>query len=204
MLGSLTPVAAGVVVGKIDGNVTTNVASGATINAGGNLEIKALNDATIAVSAVAASTSAQIVPTVAYSTGSVTTTANVATGAHIAAGTVNTSGSTLKVRAINNNSFSTSATSVAAPGTGASGAVGGAFAISDITTSATATLGASLGTDADNRMNGSVLVEATSDTTLNSTMASSIAGLPALIAAIEEDCVPSPRRRRSSGTIWAR
>ncbi|MGY4374406.1 hypothetical protein ACVWZ3_002045 [Bradyrhizobium sp. i1.3.6] len=161
------------------------MASGATVNAGGNLEIKALNDATIAISALAASTSAQIVPTVAYSTGSVTTTANVATGAHIAAGTVNTSGSTLKVRAINNNSFSTSATSVAAPGTGASGAVGGAFAISDITTSATATLGASLGTDVNNRMNGSVLVEATSDTTLNSTMASSIAGLPALIAAIE-------------------
>ncbi|MEY9430037.1 hypothetical protein ABH975_005352 [Bradyrhizobium ottawaense] len=185
LLGSLTPVAAGVVVGKIDGNVTTNIASGATINAGGNLEIKALNDATIAVSALAASTSAQIVPTVAYSKGSVTTTANVETGAHIAAGTVNTSGSTLKVRAINNNSFSTSATSVAAPGTGASGAVGGAFAISDITTSATATLGASLGTDTANRMNGSVLVEATSDTTLNSTMASSIAGLPALIAAIE-------------------
>lgn len=185
LLGSLTPVAAGVVVGKIDGTATTNVASGATVNAGGNLEIKALNDATIAISALAASTSAQIVPTVAYSTGSVTTTANVATGAHIAAGTVNTSGSTLKVRAINNNSFSTSATSVAAPGTGASGAVGGAFAISDITTSATATLGASLGTDVNNRMNGSVLVEATSDTTLNSTMASSIAGLPALIAAIE-------------------
>ncbi|GMO58331.1 leukotoxin LktA family filamentous adhesin [Bradyrhizobium ottawaense] len=185
LLGSLTPVAAGVVVGKIDGNVPTNIASGATINAGGNLEIKALNDATIAVSALAASTSAQIVPTVAYSKGSVTTTANVETGAHIAAGTVNTSGSTLKVRAINNNSFSTSATSVAAPGTGASGAVGGAFAISDITTSATATLGASLGTDTANRMNGSVLVEATSDTTLNSTMASSIAGLPALIAAIE-------------------
>ncbi|UGX90714.1 leukotoxin LktA family filamentous adhesin [Bradyrhizobium barranii subsp. barranii] len=185
LLGSLTPVAAGVVVGKIDGTATTNVASGATVNAGGNLEIKALNDATIAISALAASTSAQIVPTVAYSTGSVTTTANVATGAHIAAGTVNASGSTLKVRAINNNSFSTSATSVAAPGTGASGAVGGAFAISDITTSATATLGASLGTDTANRMNGSVLVEATSDTTLNSTMASSIAGLPALIAAIE-------------------
>ncbi|MDI3559416.1 leukotoxin LktA family filamentous adhesin [Bradyrhizobium sp. Arg816] len=185
LLGSLTPVAAGVVVGKIDGTATTNVASGATVNAGGNLEIKALNDATIAISALAASTSAQIVPTVAYSTGSVTTTANVATGAHIAAGLVNTTGSTLKVRAINNNSFSTSATSVAAPGTGASGAVGGAFAISDITTSATATLGASLGTDVNNRMNGSVLVEATSDTTLNSTMASSIAGLPALIAAIE-------------------
>lgn len=185
LLGSLTPVAAGVVVGKIDGTATTNVASGATVNAGGNLEIKALNDATIAIAALAASTSAQIVPTVAYSSGSVTTTANVATGAHLAAGTVNTSGSTLKVRAINNNSFSTSATSVAAPGTGASGAVGGAFAISDITTSATATLGASLGTDVNTRMNGSVLVEATSDTTLNSTMASSIAGLPALIAAIE-------------------
>ncbi|WP_166817229.1 leukotoxin LktA family filamentous adhesin [Bradyrhizobium sp. 1(2017)] len=185
LLGSLTPVAAGVVVGKIDGVATTNVASGATINAGGNLEIKALNDATLAVSAVAASTSAQIVPTVAYSKGSVTTIANVESGAHLAAGTVNTSGSTLKVRAINNNSFSTSATSVAAPGLGASGAVGGAFAISDITTSVTATLGASLGTDTANRMNGSVLVEATSDTTSNSTMASSIAGLPALIAAIE-------------------
>ncbi|MCJ9735076.1 leukotoxin LktA family filamentous adhesin, partial [Bradyrhizobium sp. PRIMUS42] len=126
LLGSLTPVAAGVVVGKIDGTATTNVASGATINAGGNLEIKALNDATIAVSALAASTSAQIVPTVAYSKGSVTTTANVATGAHIAAGLVNTSGSTLKVRAINNNSFSTGATSVAASGPNASGAVGGA------------------------------------------------------------------------------
>lgn len=185
LLGSLTPVAAGVVVGKIDGIATTNVASGATINAGRNLEIKALNDATIAASALAASTSAQIVPTVAYSKGSVTTIANVESGAHIAAGTVNTSGSTLKVRAINNNSFSTSATSVAAPGLGASGAVGGAFAISDITTSVTATLGASLGTDTANRMNASVLVEATSDTTSNSTMASSIAGLPALIAAIE-------------------
>ncbi|MBR0908899.1 leukotoxin LktA family filamentous adhesin [Bradyrhizobium japonicum] len=189
LLGSLTPVAAGVVVGKIDGTATTNVASGATVNAGGNLEIKALNDATIAVSAVAASTSAQIVPTVAYSTGSVTTTANVATGAHIAAGTVNTSGSTLKVRAINNNSFSTSATSVAASGPNASGAVGAAVAISDVTTSATATLGASLGTSAGDRMNGSVLVEATSDTTSNSTMASSIAGLPALVAAIQEFAV---------------
>ncbi|GMO97067.1 leukotoxin LktA family filamentous adhesin [Bradyrhizobium sp. TM239] len=189
LLGSLTPVAAGVVVGKIDGNVTTNIASGATINAGGNLEIKALNDATIAVSALAASTSAQIVPTVAYSKGSVSTTANVETGAHIAAGLVNTSGSTLKVRAINNNSFSTSATSVAASGPNASGAVGAAVAISDVTTSATATLGASLGTSAANRMNGSVLVEATSDTTSNSTMASSIAGLPALIAAIQEFAV---------------
>nr|WP_249151219.1 leukotoxin LktA family filamentous adhesin [Bradyrhizobium liaoningense] len=189
LLGSLTPVAAGVVVGKIDGTATTNVASGATVNAGGNLEIKALNDATIAVSAVAASTSAQIVPTVAYSTGSVTTTANVATGAHIAAGTVNTSGSTLKVRAINNNSFSTSATSVAASGPNASGAVGAAVAISDVTTSATATLGASLGTSAGDRMNGSVLVEATSDTTSNSTMASAIAGLPALVAAIQEFAV---------------
>lgn len=189
LLGSLTPVAAGVVVGKIDGTATTNVASGATINAGGNLEIKALNDATVAVSALAASTSAQIVPTVAYSTGSVTTTANVETGAHIAAGTVNAGGGTLKVRAVNNNSFSTSATSVAASGPNASGAVGGAVAISDITTSATATLGASLGTGTANRMNGSVLVEATSDTTSNSTMASSMAGLPALIAAIQEFAV---------------
>ena len=78
-----SPIGASAVVGKIDGNVTTNVASGATISAGGNLGIHAINDATLNVAAVAATSSAQFVATVAYSTGSVSTTANVATGANL-------------------------------------------------------------------------------------------------------------------------
>ena len=166
--------------------------SGATISAGGNLGIHAINDATLNVTAVAATSSAQFVETVAYSTGSVSTTANVATGANLSVGNVNASGNSLTLRAINNNSFSTSATSVALSTPNASGGVGGALAISDVTTSATAKLGSSLGTSASSRMNGSVLVEATSNTTSNSTMASTIVGTPALIGAIQEFLVSSP------------
>ncbi|WP_441235065.1 leukotoxin LktA family filamentous adhesin [Bradyrhizobium sp. 930_D9_N1_4] len=187
-----SPIGASAVVGKIDGNVTTNVASGATISAGGNLGIHAINDGTLNVSAVAATSSAQFVETVAYSTGSVSTTANVATGAHLSVGNVTASGNTLTVRAINNNSFATSATSVVLSTPNASGGVGGALAISDVTTSATAKLGSSLGTNASSRMNGSVLVEATSNTTSNSTMASTIVGTPAIVGAIQEFLVSSP------------
>lgn len=187
-----SPIGAAAVVGKIDGNVSTNVASGATISAGGSLGIHAINDATLAVTAVAATSSAQFVETVAYSTGSVSTTANVATGANLAVGTVNASGNSLTVRAINNNSFSTGATSIALSTPTASGGVGGALAISDVTTSANAKLGSSLGTSASSRMNGSVLVEATSNTTSNSTMASTIVGTPALVGAIQQFLVSSP------------
>src|SRR6185436_16829058 len=70
------PFAASVVVGKIDGNVTTNVASGATINAGRNLSITAKNEAILNVSAVAAG-SAQFTETVAYSKVNIDTLANV-------------------------------------------------------------------------------------------------------------------------------
>ncbi|PSO18231.1 leukotoxin LktA family filamentous adhesin [Bradyrhizobium sp. MOS003] len=191
LLGA-SPIGASAVVGKIDGNVTTNVASGATISAGGNLGIHAINDGTLNVAAVAATSSAQFVETVAYSTGSVSTTANVATGAHLSVGNVTASGNTLTVRAINNNSFATSATSVALSTPNASGGVGGALAISDVTTSATAKLGSSLGTSTSSRMNGSVLVEATSNTTSNSTMASTIVGTPAIIGAIQGFMVSSP------------
>ncbi|WP_375309886.1 leukotoxin LktA family filamentous adhesin [Bradyrhizobium sp. A5] len=192
LLGSLTPIAASVVVGKIDGNVSTSVASGSTINAGGNLAIHATNDANMNVAALTATGSAQFVETIAYSTGSVNTTANVATGAHLSAGTVNASGNTLSVRALNNNSFSTSANAVVFSNPSASGGMGGALAISDVTTSANAVLGASLGTSASSRMNGSVVVEATSNTTSNSTMASTIAGTPALVGLIQAELVSSP------------
>ncbi|MGY3292809.1 filamentous hemagglutinin family protein [Bradyrhizobium sp. LM3.6] len=146
-----SPIGAAAVVGKLDGNVTTNVASGATISAGGNLNIHAINDATLNVTAVAATSSAQFVATVAYSTGSVSTSANVATGANLSVGNVIASGNSLTVRAINNNSFSTSATAVALSTPNASGGIGGALAISDVTTSATAKLGSSLGTSASSR-----------------------------------------------------
>ncbi len=192
LLGSLTPVAASVVVGKIDGNVSTSVASGATISAGGSLSIHATNDASMNVAALTATGSAQFVETVAYSTGSVNTTANVATGAQLSVGTVNASGNALSVRALNNNSFSTSANAVVFSKPTASGGMGGALAMSDVTTSATALLGASLGTSPSSRMNGSVLVEATSNTTSNSTMASTIAGTPALVGLIQAELVSTP------------
>lgn len=192
LLGSLTPVAASVVVGKIDGSVSTSVASDATISAGGSLAIHATNDASMNVAALTATGSAQFVETVAYSTGSVNTTASVATGAHLSVGTVNASGNALSVRALNNNSFSTSANAVVFSNPTASGGMGGALAISDVTTSATAVLGASLGTSPSSRMNGSVLVEATSNTTTNSTMASTIAGTPALVGLIQADLVSRP------------
>ncbi|MCK1285665.1 leukotoxin LktA family filamentous adhesin [Bradyrhizobium sp. 44] len=194
-----SPIGAAAVVGKLDGNVTTNVASGATISAGGNLNIHAINDATLNVTAVAATSSAQFVATVAYSTGSVTTTANVATGANLSVGNVIASGNALTVRAINNNSFATSATAVALSTPNASGGIGGALAISDVTTSATAKLGASLGTSTSSRMNGSVMVEATSNTTSNSTMASTIVGTPAVIGAIQDFMVSTA----SPGSIIA-
>ncbi|MCK1302659.1 MULTISPECIES: leukotoxin LktA family filamentous adhesin [unclassified Bradyrhizobium] len=194
-----SPIGAAAVVGKLDGNVTTNVASGATISAGGNLNIHAINDATLNVTAVAATSSAQFVATVAYSTGSVSTTANVATGANLSVGNVIASGNALTVRAINNNSFSTSATAVALSTPNASGGIGGALAISDVTTSATAKLGSSLGTSTSSRMNGSVMVEATSNTTSNSTMASTIVGTPAVIGAIQDFMVSTA----SPGSIIA-
>ncbi|UPJ40301.1 leukotoxin LktA family filamentous adhesin [Bradyrhizobium sp. 40] len=194
-----SPIGAAAVVGKLDGNVTTNVASGATISAGGNLNIHAINDATLNVTAVAATSSAQFVATVAYSTGSVSTTANVATGANLSVGNVIASGNALTVRAINNNSFATSATAVGLSTPNASGGIGGALAISDVTTSATAKLGASLGTSTSSRMNGSVMVEATSNTTSNSTMASTIVGTPAVIGAIQDFMVSTA----SPGSIIA-
>ncbi|MBW8857004.1 MAG: hypothetical protein JF604_22355, partial [Bradyrhizobium sp.] len=172
-------------VGNIAGNVTTNVASNATISAGGTLDIKATNDATMNVTAVSLTSSAVLVATVAYSTASVTTTANVATGAHLSVGTASGSTGGFALRALNNNSFSTSATSVGLDNPALNGGVGGAVAISNVNTSATATLGSSLGSSTSNRMNGSVTVEATSNTTSNSTMSSTITGTPALIAGLQ-------------------
>ncbi|UVO26329.1 leukotoxin LktA family filamentous adhesin [Bradyrhizobium arachidis] len=179
----VSPVGAAVVVGNIAGNVSTNIANNATISAGGYLNIKAINDANMNVAAVSLTSSAVLVATVAYSTASVTTTANVETGANLSVGTRSAGG--LALRALNNNSFSTSATSVGLDNPSLNGGVGGAVAISNVNTSATATMGGSLGTGTSNRMNGALTVEATSNTTSNSTMSSTITGTPALIAGLQ-------------------
>ncbi len=184
-LGGAVPFAIGVVVGQLTGNVTANVASGATISAGGSLAISAVNDANLNVAAVGATPNGALAATVAYSQGSVTTTANVATGANLSVGTASGSTGGFVLNAVNDNSFKTAATSVVTSSLDTTGGAGGAVAYSDISTSATATLGASLGTSASNRMNGSVVVEASSNTSNNSTMASTIIGSPTLIAAIQ-------------------
>ncbi|KJC41165.1 leukotoxin LktA family filamentous adhesin [Bradyrhizobium sp. LTSP857] len=183
-IGGGLPFGASVVVGNVIGNVSANVANGATINAGGYLNITSTNNATVNVAAVATTTSAAVVATFAYSNASVTTSANVETGAHLSAGTASGSPGGLSVYAINNNSFSTSATSVALDNPALNGGVGGAMAMSNINTSANATLGSSLGTSA-NPMTGPVTVEAFSNTTSNSTMSSTITGTPTLIAGLQ-------------------
>jgi filamentous hemagglutinin family protein len=183
-IGGGLPFGASAVVGNVIGNVSANVANGATINAGGYLNITSTNNASVNVAAIAATTSAAVVATFAYTNASVTTNANVETGAHLSAGTASGSAGGLAVYATNNNSFSTSATSVALDNPALNGNVGGAMAMSNINTSAKATLGSSLGTSA-NRMTGPVTVNAVSNTTSNSTMASTITGTPTLIAGLQ-------------------
>ena len=87
------------------------------------------------VAAIATTTSSAVVATFAYSNASVTTSANVETGAHLSAGTASGSAGGLAVYALNNNSFSTSATSVALDNPALNGGVGGAMAMSNINTS---------------------------------------------------------------------
>ncbi|WP_426609924.1 leukotoxin LktA family filamentous adhesin [Bradyrhizobium sp. McL0616] len=183
-IGGGLPFGASVVVGNVIGSVSANVANGATINAGGYLNITSTNNATVNVAAIATTTSAAVVATFAYSNVSVTTGANVETGAHLSSGTASGSAGGLAVYAINNNSFSTSATSVALDNPALNGGVGGAMAMSNINTSANATLGSSLGTSAS-PMTGPVTVEAFSNTTSNSTMSSTITGTPTLIAGLQ-------------------
>ncbi|MBR0688118.1 leukotoxin LktA family filamentous adhesin [Bradyrhizobium manausense] len=183
-IGGGLPFGASAVVGNVIGNVSANVANGATINAGGYLNITSTNNATVNVAAIAATTSAAVVATFAYSNASVTTNANVETGAHLSAGAASGSAGGLAIYATNNNSFSTSATSVALDNPALNGNVGGAMAMSNINTSANATLGSSLGTSA-NPMTGPVTVNAVSNTTSNSTMASTITGTPTLIAGLQ-------------------
>ena len=156
-------VAAGVVVGIVNANVATEIQSGASISAG-NLNVTSTNEAKLAVSALTATTGAAAGGTLAYSTGTLSTHAYIDPGATIVpAGNVT-------VAAKATNSFSTSATSIAA-GNG-QGSI--AVAISDVKSNTVANLGASISTS------GNVTVSAGSDNSSNVVKASSQVGSPVL------------------------
>ena len=169
----LSPVAAAVTIGEISSTVSTTIASGASVTAGGNLTVSAQNSAKLAVDAVTMSSSAALfAATVAYGSASVATTAAVASGATLSGGQVD-------VSAYNSNSFSVDAST-----TSFGGAIAGfALALSDVHTSATATLGANVGTTAAKV--GNVTVEATSSTAKNVTSASTATGQSKLIGGVK-------------------
>ena len=173
VLSLLSPVAAAVTIGEISSTVSTTIASGVTVTAGGTLTVSAQNSAALAVDALTMSSSAALfAATVAYGSASVTTTAAVASGATLNAGQVD-------VSAYNSNSFSVDASTSSFGGALA----GFALALSDVNTSATATLGANVGTAAAKV--GNVTVEATSSTAKNATSASTATGQSRLIGGIK-------------------
>ncbi|MCU4179932.1 leukotoxin LktA family filamentous adhesin [Bosea sp. BH3] len=165
------PWGAGVSIAEISGEVKADVASGAKITVGRNLDVNAFNDINLMATALTLTTGSSVVAaTVAYGAVDVTTSAKVHSGAEITA----TGTSRINVSAGNSNNFSTSATAMAS-----AGSVGGiAFAYSDYKASAEAQFGASLGTSGSRI--GSLTVQATSDTEKNATSASTTVGNNAL------------------------
>lgn len=155
---SPTGAAAGVGVGDLSATVSTTIASGANISAGGDLNIASKNTANMQITVISVSTQQTPVDaTVAYSHTRINTDTIVHTGAVLSAD------GNVSVLAHNDNSFSTSATSAA----GGAGVAGIAVAYSDTVAEASALLGASLGT-ADNKVS-SLTVEASSDNDVGST-----------------------------------
>jgi hypothetical protein len=160
-------VAAGVVVGIVNADVATHVKSGAHIS-GGDLNVLSANNADLAVTSLVFSASTAFDGAFAYSTGTVNTKATIDPGAVISkVGNVT-------VAAQNKNSFSTSATALAA-GTG-SAAFG--IALSDVHNNAVANLGASIPSSASAN---AVTVYSGSNTTKNAVSASSTVGSPYLV-----------------------
>lgn len=155
-------VGAAVVVGFLNADVATQVKSGARISSG-NFSAIATNNATMDVVAQVVSTNTSVDGALAYTTGTVNTRATVD------AGVIFDRVGNVLVGAQNNNSFSTSASSISA-GTG-NAAI--AVAISDVSNNAVANLGASLPQSANA---GSVVVYSGSVTEKNAVSASSTVG----------------------------
>ncbi|HEV7256506.1 MAG TPA: leukotoxin LktA family filamentous adhesin [Bosea sp. (in: a-proteobacteria)] len=165
------PWGAAVSIAEISGEVKADVASGAAITVGRNLDVNAFNDVNLLASALTLTSGSSVVAaTVAYGAVDVATSAKVHTGAII----TGLDTSRINVSAGNSNNFSTSATAMAT-----AGSVGGiAFAYSDYKASAEAQFGASLGSSGAKI--GSLTVQATSDTEKNATSASTTVGNNAL------------------------
>lgn len=158
---------AAVSIAEITGEVKADVASGARITVGRNLDVNAFNDVNLMATALTLTTGQSLIAaTVAYGALDITTSAKVHSGAVITGGST----SNINVSAGNSNTLSTSATAMAS-----AGSVGGiAFAYSDYKASAEAQFGADLGNSGAKI--GSLKVQATSDTDKNATSASTTVG----------------------------
>jgi hypothetical protein len=158
---ALSPAAMAVTYADLKARVTAEVETGASLTIGRNLTVEAKNEATLGAAAIAMSARQTLADlALAVGTADIETKAIVSSGATI---TLSSSLSNVRVSAINENAFSTSATAMSVSG----GMVGLSLAYSDMKASAEARLGASLG-GSGNRV-GTVTVEALSDTSKNST-----------------------------------
>ncbi|HEV7328999.1 MAG TPA: leukotoxin LktA family filamentous adhesin [Bosea sp. (in: a-proteobacteria)] len=158
---ALSPAAMAVTYAELKARVTAEVESRASLTIGRNLTVEAKNEATLGATALAMSAGQTLADlALAVGTTDIETKAIVSSGATV---TLSSSLSNVRVSAINENAFSTSATAMSVSG----GMVGLSLGYSDIKASAEARLGASLG-GSGNRV-GTVTVEALSDTSKNST-----------------------------------
>lgn len=186
------PWGAAVSIAEISGEVKADVASGASITVGRNLDVNAFNDVNLMATALTVTTGSSLVAaTVAYGALDVNTSAKVHSGAIITGGST----SNVNVSAGNSNTLSTSATAMAS-----AGSVGGiAFAYSDYKASAEAQFGASLGTSGAKV--GSLKVQATSDTEKNATSASTTVGNNTLFNAGPQGATVSDLLTKIFGTL---
>jgi hypothetical protein len=181
-IGFVSPLGAAVVVGNVTSDVSTIVASGASVHAGSGLYFLASNNTTLDISALSVTTAGSFLATVAVGTADIKTEATVNTGANISSG--NAPG--VQVTANNTGSYSVSSTGMAfttITSGSDNGGVGAAVAMSNIKTSAKATLGANIGTSAS-AAPGGVVVAASNDITKNATSASVTLGTPGLLGLI--------------------
>jgi hypothetical protein len=160
---ALSPAAMAVTYADLKARVTAEVETGAALTIGRNLTVEAKNEATLGAAAIAMSAGQTLADlAVAVGTADIETKAIVSSGADV---TIGSSTSNVRVSAINENAFSTSATAMSVSG----GMVGLSLAYSDVKASAEARLGAALGGSGSGSRIGTVTVEALSDTSKNAT-----------------------------------
>ncbi len=161
-LGSALPASLAAVYATSDATSTAHVKSGATINAGGDLDVTAHNEAYISASAMdfVAADNNSVVLAAAVGESDVDATAKIDSGVSLDA-------ANLTVAAENQNSYYVGANAWGLTNT----RVGIAVAVGDFNTNATAELGSSIGTDLDKTGNVSVIAL---DRTLNQRVHSAV------------------------------